>query len=103
MEASGAGSAPEGPGRDPHHRRRPPAGADLHKAVIVVAVGSLACAAGGLLFLLRRAGAAETSASAASACVSVGLMLVVVGLVWTPILKEEHRRKCYSGGDSLGP
>lgn len=98
MEAAGAGSAPDEDARLFEDPRRPPGWAYLHKAITVMAIGCLASAAGGLLFLLRWAGATEASASAASSCVSVGLMLVVMGLVWIPVLKEKRRRKQYSQG-----
>lgn len=97
MEGAGGGSAPEGDARllqTPH--QRPPGWAYLHKAITVMVIGCLASAAGGLLFLLRWAGAMEASASVASSCVSVGLMLVLTGLVWIPVLKEKQRRKRYS-------
>lgn len=103
MEATGAGSAPEGEARlfeDPDHR--PPGWAYLHKAITVMTLGCLASVTGGLLFLLRRVGVMEASASVASSCVSMGLMLLVMGLVWIPILKEKQRRKRYSqGGNDL--
>ncbi|XP_059180095.1 phosphoinositide-interacting protein-like [Centropristis striata] len=72
--------------------------AHLHKAIIVMVMGSLMCAAGGLLFLLQSLGATEAPRSVASACLSIGLMFVVMGLVWIPILKEKQRRKGYSQG-----
>lgn len=77
---------------------RPPGWAYLHKPLTVVAIGCLASAAGGLLVLLRWAGVMEASASVASSCVSAGLMLVVTGLVWIPVLKEKRRRKRHSQG-----
>lgn len=63
-----------------------------------MAIGCLASAAGGLLFLLRWVGVTEASASVASSCVSMGLLLLVMGLVWIPVLKEKQRRKWYSPG-----
>uniref|UniRef100_A0A3Q3H277 Phosphoinositide interacting regulator of transient receptor potential channels n=1 Tax=Kryptolebias marmoratus TaxID=37003 RepID=A0A3Q3H277_KRYMA len=65
----------------------------LHKAIITIIMGSLMSAAGVLLFLLRSPEGADPSRLVASACLSIGLMFVVVGLVWIPILKEKHRRK----------
>lgn len=103
MEATAAGSAPGGGARlfqDPRHRH--PGWAYLHKAITAMVIGCLASAAGGLLFLLRWVGVMEASASLASSCISMGLMLVVMGLVWIPVLKEKHRRKRYSqGGNDL--
>lgn len=75
-----------------------PGWAYLHKPIIVLVMGSLMCAAGGLLFLFQSLGEKEASRSVASACLSIGLMFVVVGLVWIPILKEKQRRKRYSHG-----
>lgn len=61
-------------------------------------MGSLMSAAGGLIFLLQSLGVTEASSSVASACLSIGLMFVVMGVVWIPILKEKQRRKRYSLG-----
>uniref|UniRef100_A0A665TWV8 Uncharacterized protein n=1 Tax=Echeneis naucrates TaxID=173247 RepID=A0A665TWV8_ECHNA len=68
----------------------------LHKPIIVMVMGSLMSAAGGLLSLLQSWGVTEASTSVASACLSIGLMFVVMGLVWIPILKEKQRRKRFS-------
>lgn len=81
MDGSAAGPSPDGDARlleDPHH---PPARAHLLKAIPVMVIGCLAPAAGGLLFLLRWVGVMEASTSGASSCVSVGLMVAVLGLV----------------------
>lgn len=67
----------------------------LHKPIIVMVMGSLMSAAGVFLFLLQSAGVTGASHSVTSPCVSVGLMFVVMGLVWIPILKEKQRRKLY--------
>ncbi|KAM3592480.1 uncharacterized protein V6R79_019688 [Siganus canaliculatus] len=72
--------------------------AHLHKAIIVMVMGSLMSAAGGLLFLLQSLGVIEAAGSVASACLTIGMMFVVMGLVWIPILKEKQRRKGYSQG-----
>ncbi|XP_072313026.1 phosphoinositide-interacting protein-like [Eucyclogobius newberryi] len=58
----------------------------LHKPVIAMVMGSLMSAAGVLLLLLH-------TSQVGSACLSIGLMFVMVGLVWIPVLKEKHRRK----------
>lgn len=82
--------------------RRPAAAAPgwavLHKAVIALVMGSLMSAAGAVLLLLRSTGVAGASPSLASACLSVGLMFVALGLVWLPVLKEAHRRRRLSQG-----
>ncbi|XP_035987931.1 phosphoinositide-interacting protein-like [Fundulus heteroclitus] len=70
-----------------------PGWAFLHKPIITLVMGSLMSAAGVLLFWLRRAGVTDVSCSAASACLSTGLMFVAVGLVWIPVLKEKRRRQ----------
>lgn len=75
-----------------------PGWAYLHKPIIVMVMGSLMCAAGGVLFLLQSSGVTEAYRSVASACGSIGLMFVVMGLVWIPILKEKRRRKQCSQG-----
>lgn len=75
-----------------------PGCAFLHKSIIVMVMGSLMSAVGGLLFLLRSLEAAHVPCSVASACVSIGLTFVVLGLVWIPILKEKRRRKLFSRG-----
>lgn len=94
MEAFGETSCP-----DPRSSAAVATGwAYLHKPIIVMVMGSLMSAAGGLLFLLQSLGVTEASRSVASACLSIGLMFVVMGLVWIPILKEKHRRKRYSRG-----
>lgn len=73
-----------------------PGRAYLHKPITVMVMGSVMAAAGGLLFLLRSLGVSEASRSVASACMSIGLMFVVMGLVWIPVLKEKQRRKLYT-------
>lgn len=76
-----------------------PGCAFLHKSIIVMVMGSLMSAVGGLLFLLRSLGDVDVPPrSVASACVSIGLMFVVLGLVWIPILKEKRRRELFSRG-----
>uniref|UniRef100_A0A3Q0R8B2 Phosphoinositide interacting regulator of transient receptor potential channels n=1 Tax=Amphilophus citrinellus TaxID=61819 RepID=A0A3Q0R8B2_AMPCI len=70
----------------------------LHKPIIVMVMGSLMSAAGALLFLLQYSGVIEAPRSVASTCLSLGLMFVVMGLVWVPILKEKQRRKQISHG-----
>uniref|UniRef100_A0A3Q3E1M2 Uncharacterized protein n=1 Tax=Hippocampus comes TaxID=109280 RepID=A0A3Q3E1M2_HIPCM len=64
----------------------------LHKSIISIVMGSLMSAAGVVLFLLQFCKMVQAG-PVASACVSVGLMFVVVGLVWIPILKEKRRRR----------
>lgn len=67
----------------------------LHKPIIVMVMGCLMSAAGGLLILLRSSGLTEASHSVSSACLSIGLVFFVMGLVWVPVLKEKQRRKHY--------
>lgn len=76
--------------------RDSPGCAFFHKSIIAMVMGSLMSAVGGLLFLLRSLEAVDVPRSVASACVSIGLMFVVLGLVWIPILKEKQRRKLFS-------
>ncbi|CAJ1080603.1 Transmembrane protein 238 [Xyrichtys novacula] len=84
---------------DPHRGATVAQGwAYLHKPIIVMVMGSIMCATGGLLFLLQSSGATEAPRSVASACLSIGLLFVVMGLVWIPVLKEKQRRKQYSRG-----
>uniref|UniRef100_A0A3Q3KYU7 Phosphoinositide interacting regulator of transient receptor potential channels n=1 Tax=Mastacembelus armatus TaxID=205130 RepID=A0A3Q3KYU7_9TELE len=75
-----------------------PGWAYLHKPIIVIVMGSLMSATGGVLHLLQSSRESKASRSVASACLSVGLMFVVMGLVWIPVLKEKKRRKEYSYG-----
>ncbi|KAK5611068.1 hypothetical protein CRENBAI_022642 [Crenichthys baileyi] len=75
-----------------------PGWAFLHKAITTMVMGFLMSAAGALLFLLHTVGVIDVSHSVASACLSIGLMFVVVGLVWIPILKQKRRRKRLSLG-----
>lgn len=104
MEAIGETSFPDGSGSqilcpDPHAGTAvAPGWAYLHKPIIVMVMGSLMCAVGALLLLLQSLGVTEASGSVASACLSIGLMFVVMGLVWIPILKEKQRRKRFSQG-----
>lgn len=102
MEASGQTLYPDESGGlrpDPHTTAAATSGwAYLHKPIILMVMGSLMSAAGGLLFLLQSLGVAEATRSVASACLSIGLVFVVMGLVWSPILKEKHRRKRYNLG-----
>lgn len=102
MEVTGETSFPDDSGSlcpDPRSGSAVASGwAYLHKPIIVMVMGSLMAAVGGLLFLLQSSGVTEASRSVASACLSIGLMFVVMGLVWIPILKEKQRRKRYSQG-----
>ncbi|XP_015232547.1 PREDICTED: phosphoinositide-interacting protein-like [Cyprinodon variegatus] len=75
-----------------------PGWAFLHKAIIAMVMGSLMSAVGAILFLLHSAGVTDVSCSVASACLSIGLVFVVMGLVWIPILKEKQRRRRLSQG-----
>uniref|UniRef100_A0A3B4EZ48 Phosphoinositide interacting regulator of transient receptor potential channels n=1 Tax=Pundamilia nyererei TaxID=303518 RepID=A0A3B4EZ48_9CICH len=75
-----------------------PGRAYLHKPIIVIVMGSLMSVAGAVLLLLQYSGVTEASRSVASACLSLGLMFVAMGLVWVPILKEKERRKRISQG-----
>ncbi|KAK9530673.1 hypothetical protein VZT92_012161 [Zoarces viviparus] len=98
MEAIGEASLPDDSGSlslcpDPR-----PGWAHLHKPIIVMVMGSLMSAVGGLLFLLQSLGVTEASRPVASACLSLGLMFVVMGLVWIPVLNQKQRRKRYSRG-----
>lgn len=100
MEPIGETSSPDDSGcPDPHTgAAAAPGWAHLHKPIIVMVMGSLMCAAGGLIFLLRSLEVTEAPRSVASACLSIGLMFVAMGLVWIPILKEKQRRKQYCQG-----
>ncbi|CAK6961694.1 hypothetical protein L3Q82_001125 [Scomber scombrus] len=104
MEAIGETSFPDDSGSqslcpDPHVGARvAPGWSYLHKPIIAMVMGSLMSAAGAILFLLQSSGVTEAPRSVSSACLSIGLMFVVVGLVWVPILKEKQRRKGYSQG-----
>lgn len=104
MEAAGEASLPDDSGSqslcpDPDTGAAvAPGWAYLLKPITVMVMGSLMSAVGGLLFLLQSRGLTEGSRSVASACLSIGLMFVVMGLVWIPILKEKQRRKRYSQG-----
>lgn len=104
MEAIGETSFPDDSGSqslcpDPHTGAAvAPGWSYLHKPIIAMVMGSLMSAAGALLFLLQSSGVTQATRSVASACLSIGLMFVVVGLVWVPILKEKQRRKRYSQG-----
>ncbi|KAK7918684.1 hypothetical protein WMY93_009968 [Mugilogobius chulae] len=71
---------------DDEYSEDSPGCAYLHKPVIAMVMGSLMSAAGALLLLLH-------VSQVGSACLSIGLMFVMVGLVWIPVLKEKHRRK----------
>lgn len=102
MEALGETSFPDDSGSqslcpDPHTGPSVAQGwAYLHKPIIVMVMGSLMSAVGLILLLLQSLGVTEASHSVASACLSIGLMFVVTGLVWIPVLKEKQRRKRYS-------
>ncbi|XP_024140132.1 phosphoinositide-interacting protein [Oryzias melastigma] len=68
-----------------------PRWAYLRKPITAVVMGSLMGAAGALLLLLHSS--EDAPRSVGSACLSVGLMFVAVGLVWIPVLREKRRRK----------
>lgn len=59
-------------------------------AITAMAIGCLTSATGGLLYLLRWVGGCDGG-------VPMGLMLVLTGLVWIPVLREKQRRKLQSG------
>uniref|UniRef100_A0A8C5GFJ5 Uncharacterized protein n=1 Tax=Gouania willdenowi TaxID=441366 RepID=A0A8C5GFJ5_GOUWI len=75
------------------HPASPGLGHYLHKPIIMMVMGSLVSIVGVILYLVQSPGMTESARSVASACLSIGLMFVVVGLVWVPILKEKHQRR----------
>lgn len=84
----------------------PPRWTYFHKPIIAIVMGGLMSGVGVVLFLLHSLGVTETAHATTPACLSIGLMFVVVGLVWVPILKEKLRRTglgaCRARGGSGG-
>uniref|UniRef100_A0A674CRM2 Phosphoinositide interacting regulator of transient receptor potential channels n=1 Tax=Salmo trutta TaxID=8032 RepID=A0A674CRM2_SALTR len=70
----------------------PPRWAYIHKPIIVMVMGALMLGAGAVLILLHSSGVTDTPHATAPVCLSIGMMFVVVGLVWIPILKDKQRR-----------
>lgn len=65
----------------------------FHKPIIAMVMGALMSAVGAVLYLLHSSGVTEAPHGIAPACLSIGLMFMLVGLVWIPILKEKLRRR----------
>uniref|UniRef100_A0A8C7F5T5 Phosphoinositide-interacting protein n=1 Tax=Oncorhynchus kisutch TaxID=8019 RepID=A0A8C7F5T5_ONCKI len=70
----------------------PPRWAYIHKPIIIMVMGALMLGAGVVLILLHSSGVTDTPHATAPVCLSIGMMFVVVGLVWIPILKDKQRR-----------
>uniref|UniRef100_A0AAV2LST3 Uncharacterized protein n=1 Tax=Knipowitschia caucasica TaxID=637954 RepID=A0AAV2LST3_KNICA len=78
--------------RGPLSAAESPGLAYLHKPLIALVLGALTSGAGAVLLLMG-------VSPVGSACLSVGLMFVVLGLVWLPVLKEKHRRRTSALGE----
>ncbi|XP_078274438.1 phosphoinositide-interacting protein-like [Rhinoraja longicauda] len=63
-----------------------------HKPVTVFAIGLLALLAGVILTVLHFIGVLDVPSVLGPVCLSIGLMFMVTGLVWIPIVKEKIRR-----------
>ena len=78
--------------------------ARFHKPIITMVMGALMSAAGAALVLLRALGVSEAPHAMVPACLSVGPVFVVLGLVWIPILRQKQRRRAswYEGATLYG-
>ncbi|KAJ7984732.1 hypothetical protein DPEC_G00357810 [Dallia pectoralis] len=79
----------------------PPRWAYFHKPIIVMVMGALMLGTGAVLFLLHSSGVMDAPHSTAPVCLSVGMMFIVVGLVWIPILKDKQRRMGLGARNSI--
>ncbi|CAL8302354.1 unnamed protein product [Lota lota] len=71
----------------------PSSWAYFHKPIIAMVMGVLMSAVGAVLLLLRALGVSEAPHAMVPACLSAGLVFVVLGLVWIPILRQKQRRR----------
>ncbi|XP_063077355.1 phosphoinositide-interacting protein-like [Engraulis encrasicolus] len=64
-----------------------------HKPIIVIIIGGLMLGAGAIISLLDSFAVIELPPAIGATCFSIGLIFVVLGMVWVPIIKDKLRRK----------
>ncbi|KAJ8413622.1 hypothetical protein AAFF_G00081290 [Aldrovandia affinis] len=65
----------------------------FHKPIIVMVIGGLLLGAGSLLALLHYTQVVNVSYTVGTVCLSIGLMFLVTGLVWLPVIQQKLQRK----------
>ncbi|XP_015215747.1 phosphoinositide-interacting protein [Lepisosteus oculatus] len=65
----------------------------FHKPIIIMAAGGLLFGAGTVLAFLYFTRAAKVPYALGPVCLSIGLMFLVTGLVWVPVIKQKLRYK----------
>ncbi|XP_028821394.1 phosphoinositide-interacting protein-like [Denticeps clupeoides] len=63
-----------------------------HKPIIVMVIGVLVVGAGGVVSLVQRSVEGDLSPAIVPVCLTIGMMFIVVGLVWLPILRDKQKR-----------
>lgn len=71
----------------------PPLWTYYHKPIIVMIIGGLMLGAGAVTSLLGSFEVTEVPPAIGAVCFSIGLMFLVLGLIWLPIIKDKLRRK----------
>uniref|UniRef100_A0A8C4ANN0 Uncharacterized protein n=1 Tax=Denticeps clupeoides TaxID=299321 RepID=A0A8C4ANN0_9TELE len=62
-----------------------------HKPIIVMVIGVLVVGAGGVVSLVQRSVEGDLSPAIVPVCLTIGMMFIVVGLVWLPILRDKQK------------
>ncbi|KAJ8363869.1 hypothetical protein SKAU_G00127000 [Synaphobranchus kaupii] len=65
----------------------------FHKPIIVMVIGGLLLGTGSVLSLLQYAQVVSVSYTMGTVCLSIGLIFLVTGLVWLPVIKQKLQRK----------
>ncbi|KAJ8246034.1 hypothetical protein GJAV_G00262940 [Gymnothorax javanicus] len=71
----------------------PPPWTHYHKPIIVLVLGGLMLGTGSVLSLLQYNQVVSLSYTMGTVCMSIGLMFLVTGLVWVPVIKQKLHRK----------
>ncbi|KAK6476125.1 phosphoinositide-interacting protein-like [Huso huso] len=64
-----------------------------HKPIIVMVIGGLLFAAGTVIAFLYFSRVGRVPYALGPVCLSIGLMFLVTGLVWVPVIKQKVRQK----------
>ncbi|XP_041085995.1 phosphoinositide-interacting protein-like [Polyodon spathula] len=64
-----------------------------HKPIIIMVIGGLLFAAGTVIAFLYFSRVGRVPYALGPVCLSIGLMFLVTGLVWVPVIKQKIRQK----------
>ncbi|XP_041133179.1 phosphoinositide-interacting protein-like [Polyodon spathula] len=63
-----------------------------HKPIIIMVIGGLLFAAGTVIAFLYFSRVGRVPYALGPVCLSIGLMFLVTGLVWVPVIKQKVRK-----------